>query len=380
MNKESFETLLDNLDRENRKKFDYILNFYTRKHVYYNFNYFKHALKDFKVFQVEEFCKPVDESLKKLLDKLEPRSIFEMLENFKISFYGNTENKSVTDLLIYLTTFTKVKENTRHKIIENSAKYKRIIESENITPTEVLDIISKQFEKAISFGEALDLSRIESLINFELYEKIRSKMSRDILLEDLYEKEVAEDRVIALSEVIARNLTSNNIREAYAKDGNVVTKDKSILVIKHILEEKFEEADDELIERLKAMLKGFDLTKMTQEEINLFRDNLSDIIQKGLDIEDIFFIKNISSSQTALLAYSSLSEELKSQVLSLNVIDKKEEIGNVLEALSYIKEQRKNEKIGNSISLNSKTTFGIELEVNGISPEVLKGLIEKKFI
>ena len=60
---------------------------------------FRQSLKQFKVFQVEEFCKPVDESLKKLLDKIDLKSIFEMLETFKVSFYGNTENKSVTDYL-----------------------------------------------------------------------------------------------------------------------------------------------------------------------------------------------------------------------------------------------------------------------------------------
>lgn len=375
MNKESFETLLNNLDREDRKKFDYILNFYTREHVYYNFDYFKHALKDFKVFQVEEFSKPVDENLKKLLDKIEPRSIFEMLESFKISFYGNVENKSVTDLLIYLTTFAEVRENTRYKIIENSSKYKRLIEI--ISPQEILDIISKHFEKSSSLGDKLDLNRIEDLINFELYEKLRPKVSRDILLEDLYESEPAENRVIALSEDISANLTPSDIRQAYAKDGNVVTKDKSILVIKHILQEEFQNADDILIERLKAMLKGFDLAKITEEDIKIFRDNLQDIIQKGLDIEDIFFIKNISSSQEALWAYNKLPDELKQQVLSLNVIAKKSEIENVLGALSYIKQQKENQEHAGNIGLDEKTTFGIELELNGISPEVLQRLIGK---
>ncbi len=375
MNKESFETLLDNLNREDRKKFDYILNFYTREHVYYNFDYFKHALKDFKVFQVEEFSNPVDESLKVLLDKIEPKSIFEMLECFKTSFYGNIENKSVTDLLIYLTTFANVRENTRYKIIENSSKYKRVIEK--ITPQEILDIISKHFERATSFGDNLDLNRIEDLINFELYEKLRSKVSIDVLLADLYEKEPAESRVIVLSEDISGSLTPSDIREAYAKDGNVVTKDKSILVIKYILQDKFENADNKLTERLKAMLRGFDLAKITQEDIKLFRDNIQDIVQKGLDIEDIFFIKNISSSQTALLAYSKLPEELKKQVLSLNIVAKKTEIENVLGALSYIKKQKENYEHIENIGLNEKTTFGIELELNGISPEVLQGLIGK---
>ena len=126
MNKETFESLLNNLNKEEKEKFNYILNFYTKEHVYHNFDMFRQSLKQFKVFQVEEFCKPVDESLKKLLDKIDFKSIFEMLETFKVSFYGNTENKSVTDLLIYLTTFANVRENTRYKIIENS-----VINSQN---------------------------------------------------------------------------------------------------------------------------------------------------------------------------------------------------------------------------------------------------------
>lgn len=380
MNKETFESLLNNLNKEEKEKFNYILNFYTKEHVYHNFDMFRQSLKQFKVFQVEEFCKPVDESLKKLLDKIDLKSIFEMLETFKVSFYGNTENKSVTDLLIYLTTFANVRENTRYKIIENSAKYKRVIECKNISPQEILDIISKNFEKAINFGEKLDLEKIEEAINFELYEKLRAKTSREILLEDLYEKEPVESRVVALSEMISRSLTSKDIREAYAKDGNVVTKDKSILVIKYILQEEFENADEDFIERLKAMLKGFNLAKISQEDIELFREHINDISQKGLDIEDLFFIKNISSSQTALLAYSELPEELKKQVLSLNVIAPKDEIEKVLSALVYIKEgkQKENQNSTNFDCLNEKTTFGIELELNGISPKVLQRLIEDK--
>lgn len=372
MNNEPFESLLDNLNREEREKFNYILNFYTKEHVYYNFEMFRQSLKEFKVFQVEEFCKPVDESLKKLLDKIDLKSIFEMIETFKVSFYGNIENKSVTDLLIYLTTFADVGESTRYKIIENSPKYKRLVEA--ITPQEILDVISRCFEKESALVDNLDLNIIENLINFELHEKLRLKVPNEIL-EDLYEKEPAEDRIIALSESISENLTIDDMREAYAKDGNVVTKDKSILVVKYILQDKFKDADDMLIERLKAMLKGFDLTKITAEDINLFRDNLEDIVQKGLDIEDIFFIKNISSSKEALEAYSQLPEELQKQVLSLNVLAKKSEIEKVLGALSYIKSQERSNETNGSIGLDEKTSFGIELELEGISPEVLQGLI-----
>lgn len=380
MNKESFESLLDNLDREERAKFDYILNFYTQEHVYYNFDSFRKDLKDFKVFQVEPFIKPVDEKLKKLLDKIDLKSILGMLETFKIAFYNNTENKSVTDMLIYLTTFADVKEKTRFKIIESSQKYKRIVESGIITPEEILNIIVKNFERAISIQEKLDLERIEFSINFQVHDLLKSSNQRNLLEKDLYENEPLENRPIILSEVILKMLDRNDIREAFERDGNVYTKNNSILVIKAILGDEFENADDSLIERLKAMLNKFDLARMTDEEIKLFKDNMQDIIQKGIDIEDIFFIKNISSNEDALLAYSKLPEELKKQVLSLNVIAKKDEIANVLNALTFIKEEKKKDSktYHDSIGLSEKLTFGIELELVGMTPETLKALQEKR--
>ena len=52
MNKETFESLLNNLNKEEKEKFNYILNFYTKEHVYHNFDMFRQSLKQFKVFSM----------------------------------------------------------------------------------------------------------------------------------------------------------------------------------------------------------------------------------------------------------------------------------------------------------------------------------------
>lgn len=375
MSEDELERLLNELNKEEREKFDYILNFYTRIHVYYNFEHFRKVLKDFKTFQVEQFTKPVDERLKQLLDKVEVGSIFNMLETLKTSFYNNPENKSVTDLLLYLTTYADVKEKTRLKIIENVPKYKRIVETGAITAEEILNVITKKFEQEMNMQERLDLGRIQNSINYELYEMIKNKDQR---IE--YEKDLYEGRpTLFLSEDLLKGLDKKSINEAFEKDRNVVTKNMSILAIKVILGDKFETADDVLIERLKAMLTRFDITKMTAEDINIFRDNIDKIIQKEFNVEDLFFIKNISSNEDALIAYKQLPEELRKQVLLLNIIAKKGEIANVLDALAFIRDDKKKEEIHhNSASLDERITFGIELELDGITPETLKALKENR--
>ena len=129
MKNKTMEELLSELNREDREKFEYLLNFYTVEHVYYNFEHYKHALSDFKPFLYEKFEEPVPEKIKMLVSKIELRDVLQGLETFKTN-YSTANRKSVDDLLIYLTMHSSQKDSTLKKMIkEHIWKTKNIFKS-----------------------------------------------------------------------------------------------------------------------------------------------------------------------------------------------------------------------------------------------------------
>lgn len=407
MNKKSFEELLEELNKEERKKFDYILNFYTEEHVFYNFEFYRHALKEFNMIRYENFERPLENRYKRLANGIGIKSICDNFENFR-TYWETQENKEVTDFLIFMTNYNKVSKRSVYTMIEKSKKYKKLIEKGIISPEEIFEIITTSFESFSDPEEKIDLLKVEQLINDTFANKLNGKIERSILEDSLRETEISQ-RIIILSPDLLKRLSQDDIREAYAFQGNVQSTNKSILAIKAIMGERFKSLDDSLAERLKSMLGGFNLLSMKDSEIEFFRLNLDDIINKGYNIEDIFFVKNIRENQAALKAFSELPENLQRQVLKVNVVAKKSEIANVLSALTECREETKttpsyeflernisrlplnkrqelrasleNKKVSNyktKLNLDSRITMGFELEVQGLMTDVVEKLKEEK--
>ena len=399
MNKKTFGELLSELNKEERKKFDYILNFFTEEHVFYNFEHYRRALKDVNMIRYEPFDKPLEKRYKRLANSINHKSIFDNLENFR-TYWGSEENKEVTDFLIFLTNYNSVLKSSVYKVIENSKKYKKIIEEGIISAEEIFDIITTAFRKFSDPEEKIDLLKVEEVINNELRDKLNGKIEKSILEDCLQETEISQ-RIVILSSDILNRISQNDIKEAYAFDGNVQSANKSILVIKAIMKDRFKQLDDNLSERLKSMLRGFNLLSMKESELKFFESNLDNIINKGYNIEDIFFVKNIIGNESALKAYAELPEELQRQVLKINIIASKSEIANVLSALTECKEEEKKverfeylernisslplekrQELRNALKdkkadtyklklgLDSRITIGFELEVKGVTTDV----------
>ncbi len=409
MDKKSFEELLGELNREERKKFDYILNFYTEEHIFYNFEHYRYALKNFNLIRYEQFNRPLEKRYKRVANAIDYRSICENFEDFR-TYFGSDNNKDVTDFLIFLTSYVNVRIETTYKVIKNSPKYKELIELGVISEKDIWNIIIKSYQTFSDPEEKIDLSKVSILINSAIREKITGKVDLDTIERFLGEPEITQ-RIINLSPDILKRLSKEDIKEAYEFQGNVETKDKSILVIKAIMKERFKELDDNLAERLKSMLKGFNLNRMTENELNLFEYNLDDIVNKGYNIEDIFFVRNIRENRSAMEAFSSLSEDLQRQVLRVNIVAKKSEIANVLAALTECKEdikpaekyehlernlhklplekrqmlrdalkKKKTDNYKLELGLDSRITIGFELEVQGLSTETAKRIKEERDI
>lgn len=407
MDKKSFEELLDGLNNEERKKFEYILNFYTEEHVFYNFEHYRHALKDFNLIRYESFNRPLEERYKRVANAIEFKNICENFENFR-TYFGLSSNKDVTDFLIYLTSYTNVRRETTYKVIKNAPKYKELVESGAISEEDIFNIIVRAYDRFSKFDLDVDLARANILINTEISEQVVGKVDHMVLEESFAETDITH-RIVQLSQPVLDRLSKENMREAYAFQGNVETKDKSILVIKAIMKDRFKTLDDKLLERLKSMLRGFNLSKITEKELQLFEENLDDIIERGYDIEDIFFVRNIKANSAALKAFSSLPDNLQRQVLKVNVVAKKREIANVLSALTECREkpktnvtyenvermlyklpQDKRKELRDAIKtqnengykldlgLDKKISMGFEIEAQGLSADLAKRIQEDK--
>lgn len=336
MDTRTLDELFRELNRDDKEKFEYLLNFYSREHVLYNFEYYKHALSDFKPFIHERFTRYVDDKIKDLVSKIGLREIGFYTESFKTN-YRNSNRKSVDDLLLYLATHTTQKEDVLFKIIGNLPKYKRMVESGLITEAEVLDIIKQSHEEEIASNiendDVLDVEKISRRIADKIINLTNGRTSNNDenfqIIADLEEKSPA-DNTLVLSPAVANRLEKADLVQAFAKDGNIMTSDTSILVIKAILGKKFDKTDTSVIEQMKATLRSYDLKRITDEDMAFLEQNL------GNEVTEIFFMKNIASDPNALRAYEELPENLQEQVLKFNVVANGEDVRTVLSALDEV--------------------------------------------
>ena len=339
MDTRTLEELLRELNRDDREKFEYLLNFYSREHVLYNFEHYKHDLSDFKPFIHERFTSYVDDKVKELVSKIGLREIGFYTESFKTN-YRNSNRKSVDDLLLYLATHTTQKEDTLFKIIRSLPKYKRMVENGWITESEILDIIKRSFAEEISVNmendNTLNIEKVETRINDKIIRKTSEKTTRDdsfLVMSDMNESNPADSTFI-LSFDVAKRLEKKDIEEAFEKDGNIITTDISILVVKAILGKKLKTTDSSVIEQMKATLRSYDLRRITDEELDFLGNNI------GSQIKDVFYLKNIASDPNALRAFSELPENLQEQVLKFNVVANGEDVRAVLSALDEVSIRR----------------------------------------
>lgn len=422
MKNKTMEELLSELNREDREKFEYLLNFYTVEHVYYNFEHYKHALSGFKPFLYEKFEEPVPEKIKMLVSKIELRDVLLGLESFKTN-YSTANKKSVDDLLIYLTMHSSQKDTTLKKMVNSNPKYKRMVEKGYVTEDEILFIIKSTYDEElirdISLEHPLDLMKIDDRITEKVISVVRPRIDNASLFEvrfDLNERP-PEQCIFVLSPEVADKLSQKDIKEAYERDSNVITSNTDILVIKACLGDKFKKTDLSVIEKLKAVLRNYELRKITDKDLEFLSENVHG------NSEEVFYLKNIASDPDALRAYSELPEHLKEQMLKFNVVVSAEDARNVLNALDSIsikldeeikkgRESKLEEeplpdvvrnlrnlpqdripeiinvfradniskvsKLKESVGLDSRITMGIEIEVAGFSPEALKELVKHK--
>ena len=355
MVKKSLEELLGELNREDKEKFEFILSFYSDEHVYYNFDYFKHALKDFKTFTHFKVTRPIPNRFKYMFDKIDLRDITSYMEEFKTS-YINDINKDVNDLLVYLLSYTDMPQEKIDKILINSDKYEDILDRGLITGEEIFEIITSSFNNEI-FGTSeyedgtkpINLTTVEYYINDKLRNRLLGSMSPAEMMPIFSDTGINPDDILILSDFIVRDIDYQKCLAIYDKEGNISTKDKSIFVVQKILGDDFDTADRVLIERLKSMLRGFDIARMTKEDVDLFVENIDDIKNKGMDIADIFYVKNIVSSPRCLRAFNELPERLKDDVLKYSIVANEDEVSVVLDILNDIsveeREKRRREEI-----------------------------------
>ena len=421
MKVKTLEELLSQLNREDRKKFEYILNFYTVEHVFYNFEHYKHALSGFKPFLYEEFNKKVPEKVKELISRVDISDVKLYLESFKTS-YTNHNSKPVDDLLLYLTMHTTQKESVLIKLVNSNVKYKRLIEDGVLTEKEVLFIIKTTYDEELvrsdDFGRSLDLK----FIDMRITEKVKSIMDRrDISRENRFKylmdlSEVDPSKLSwSLNPSVALRLSLRDIDEAFEKEGNVFTKDRTILYVKACLGDKFKDVDISVIERLKSVFRNYDLNNISIEELDFIGENYEE------DIEELYYLKNIVSSEDALRAYSELPEELQERILKYNIVAHKEDVRSVLNALDLVAIKKDEEKrqiiqsektssfpnleksisrlpfkkaqeflefiktkrmdfVRENVGLDERITYGIELEMAGFLPEDFRELQKRNEI
>lgn len=399
----SLDDLLNEMNDRDRDKIKYLFNFYSRDHILYNLKALKDYLENISIYSEASFQKELEPNMKRLVDNLELRDILSSLDN--VSTYFSIVNTSIHDIHIFLTSYTDISKRKIDAMISASPKYKKIIEDGILSTDDIYTIIKDSFNNQIASKEDLDIDDIENSINASIKEKVPDKPEYTDNLK-IERKALEAD---FFNNYLLEHLSANDIKEAFARQGNIRTKDFRILATKVILGEDFKSVSHKTIEKIKGMLSNFNMRKITENDINLFKQNKENIINKGFDIDDIFYVKNMVSNEEALEAFSRLPENLQEQFLKVNIISTPLESFKVLNALTNCKTPKierenfddlqknlsripkeKREEILRAVQesdiktpktkldIDPSISFGFELEVSGISTKVVKELASKK--
>ena len=321
-----------------RTSFEYILNFYTEEHVFCNFDDLREEIKYIDLSPCAKFKKPLERNLKELADNID---LPILLNNFLSStqeIQFETEAKSVSDFLLYLTDYTEIEDSVKLERITSLSKYKDLIDMGYISADSILGKMRSFFGEKTKDQENIDWKALDADFNVELEKEIKWNT---ILLKNLNDERPRLSSITSADLIYAiRNI---DFDEAFSMQSGIITNDVSIVLLKYIAGEEFKNLNHESIEYFKSILKTFDLKVIKDSDIELIKENFDIIKQKSFKVEDIYFIKNIAMNKDSLEAFRNLPSDLQKQVLKLNIVANEKEIGGVLKALSYCKEEKEEE-------------------------------------
>lgn len=402
---QNLDELLDNLPEQERQKFDYILNFYTREHVLYNFNTLREELSNYTVLSCANFKRPLEPKLKEIADTFDVSTLLGNFQSVRTHFF-ETESKAVSDFLLYLLDYTDLPDSRKINTISELRKYKDLVKEGYISAEDVSKTLSEFFSKKIAESDSIDWAELEDEYNFELIKIVKYNT---ILLDNLEEDDHSSSSILSYD--LENALAKVDRKAAFRKQGGLSTKDISIVFLKYIAGDEFESLDHATIERIKAMLNSFGFKDLKRADIDLLRENFEAIRYRNLSVAELYYIKNIVANDDALRAYEQLPEDLQEQVLKLNIVATPEEITNVMNALNFCREERaegeretfpntkyqfsklppeKREQLlelikeeplreyKKKIGLYHPITFGFELETDNVSDKVVKNLVVQK--
>lgn len=405
-NPEKLEELLNGLSASERKKFEYVLNFYSEEHVYYNFSMIKEILKSSSLTFNLEFSSPLEPEIKEIADNIPLKTLLENFETISNKMIYGSEENQVSDFLLYLLKYTKKDNYDISNSIKMVSKYSSLMEKYGITPEEIYSIIEATYTVQIPNSSYIDLKELELKLN----EALKNRIGIDEEIPELASPRPIE--IYSLKHGILNDkLSTEEIDDAIRKQHGAVNKsDISIFFIKYFSGDEFEEIDHENLERIKNLLNSFNLQRLSEEDFVLLEENFSAILADNMGLEYLYFIRNIATNEEALKAFENLIPEVQEQVLKINIIATKDEISNVMKALQVCQDEKlegkpedftstKNylsklppekraqireliqeelmKRYKRVIGVSEEITFGFELEATGISDKTLKEVVSK---
>ncbi|MDD2377000.1 MAG: amidoligase family protein, partial [Clostridia bacterium] len=221
---------------------------------------------------------------------------------------------------------------------------------------------------------------------------------------ETYEK-YGSSSVLSLSDKLLETLNKEKVSDSLSRTHGIFNSEDIILT--GILgDEIYNNIEDER-NRLKAHLKFFDKRKISDSEIEFFANKYKTIAKEDVNILDVYYLMNIENNPDVSKILSNFPENLRKQVLKVNLRAKNYEIINVINALkndivapslqiennenikrnlsSMPKEkidelkkliiQTNFKKYKTKLDINPNITIGYEVEVEGVSPHIIKNIL-----
>jgi len=313
---------------------------------------------------------------------------------------------------IYLATIT----NKLYKVDEDFTKY--IIDHINEFNIDNINNVLEDESLLLLFPESIKsrdylLECLKSNKQIEVRE-ILEKLNKEEQLTGIddrrkqwletYEK-YGSPSVLSLSDKLLKTLSKEKVSDSLFRTHGIFNSEDIILT--GILGNEIYNITEDERNRFKSHLNFFDKRKISDSEIEFFKNQYKTIAKEDVNILDVYYIMNIKNNPEVSKMLSNFPENLREQVLKVNLRAKDYEIINVIDALKNDKvasslQIEGNENIKRNLSsmpkekmdelrklvsqtdfkkyktkldINPDITIGYEVEVEGVSPHIIKNIL-----
>jgi len=172
---DNFNELIMNITEDNKRKFMYVLNFWSENFIINNKEYIMEKLNNIDLEELNSFNRPLENEYKQVFELIDGYTIINAL--FKEDEILRAHNIEI-DSLIFLTDYLNTDKLKRDAIAKGNNIYRKFINTDVLSSIDILSIIKENFSE-IKNNKDFNMLDIEENIHNALREKMVNNIEND---------------------------------------------------------------------------------------------------------------------------------------------------------------------------------------------------------